>query len=88
MGILNNAMISFDPAPGNANSIRPNRRVMAFAPNVIVLRSGRPRMAFGASGGRTTISCQVHVICRVVDFGMSAQEAIEAPRMHCETGAA
>ena len=84
--VLNNAMISFDPEPGKANSIRPNRRVMAFAPNVIVLRNGRPRMAFGASGGRTTISCQVHVICGVLDFGMSAQEAIEAPRVHCETG--
>ena len=83
--VLNNAMISFDPEPGRANSIRPNRRVMAFAPNVIVLRNGRPRMVFGASGGRTTISCQVHVICGVLDFGMSAQQAIEAPRVHCET---
>ena len=84
--VLNNAMISFDPEPGRANSIRPNRRVMAFAPNVIALRNGAPRLAFGASGGRTTISCQVHVICGVVDFGMSAQEVIEAPRVHCETG--
>ena len=84
--VLNNAMISFDPEPGKANSIRPNRRVMAFSPNVIVLRNGRPQMAFGASGGRTTISCQVQVICGILDFGMSAQEAIEAPRVHCETG--
>ena len=84
--VLNNAMISFDPEPGKANSIRPKRRVMAFSPNVIVLRNGRPWLAFGASGGRTTISCQVHVICGVIDFGMSAQEAIEAPRVHCETG--
>ncbi|MDE2867557.1 MAG: gamma-glutamyltransferase [Chloroflexota bacterium] len=84
--VLNNAMISFDPEPGRANSIRPNRRVMAFAPNVVLRRNGAPRLAFGASGGRTTISCQVHVICGVVDFGMSAQEAIEAPRVHCETG--
>ncbi len=84
--VLNNAMISFDPEPGRANSIRPNRRVMAFAPNVIALRSGTPRLAFGASGGRTTISCQVHVICGVIDFGLSAQEAIEVPRVHCETG--
>ena len=84
--VLNNAMISFDPEPGKANSIRPNRRVMAFSPNVIVLGKGRPRLAFGASGGRTTISCQVHVICGILDFGMSAQDAIEAPRVHCETG--
>jgi len=84
--VLNNAMISFDPEPGRANSIRPNRRVMAFAPNVILLRNGAPGLDFGASGGRTTISCQVHVICGVADFGMSAQEAIEAPRVHCETG--
>ncbi len=84
--VLNNAMISFDPEPGKANSIRPNRRVMAFSPNVIVLRNGKPWLAFGASGGRTTISCQVHVICGMLDFGMSAQEAIEAPRVHCETG--
>ena len=39
--VLNNAMISFDPEPGKANSIRPNRRVMAFSPNVIVLRNGK-----------------------------------------------
>ncbi|MCY3748720.1 MAG: gamma-glutamyltransferase [Chloroflexi bacterium] len=84
--VLNNAMISFDPEPRRANSIRPNRRVMAFAPNVVLLRNGAPRLAFGASGGRTTISCQVHVICGLVNFGMSAQEAIEAPRVHCETG--
>lgn len=41
-------------------------------------------MALGAPGGRRVITSILQVIAHHVDFGMTLQEAIAAPRVHCE----
>jgi gamma-glutamyltranspeptidase/glutathione hydrolase len=48
----------------------------------IVVRDGRLLMVTGSPGGRTIINTVLQTIINVVDFGMNAQEAVDAPRFH------
>ena len=45
-------------------------------------KDGTLFMVTGSPGGRTIINTVLHTILNVVDFGMNAQEAIDAPRFH------
>ena len=40
--------------------------------------------AIGAPGGRKVISAVLQVILNLVDYDMGAQDAVAAPRVHCE----
>ena len=82
--LLNGAMTSMDPVPGKPHSIHPKRRHLGFSAPVLAMRNGEPAFAFSASGGRSVITCQVQMVCGMVDYGLSPQEAAEFPRMHCE----
>ncbi len=83
----NNSMQLFNPEPGTPNSIRPGKaRIRGASPTIVVL-DGRPRIVVGAPGGSVIISAVVQTIMNIIDFGMSAPEAVSAPRIHCEGGA-
>jgi gamma-glutamyltranspeptidase/glutathione hydrolase len=82
--VLNNATMWFDPRPGRTNSIAPGKRLLWAGTPTLVLRDGRPFLALGAPGGRRIISAVVQVLTNVIDFGLGIQEAVAAPRLHCE----
>jgi gamma-glutamyltranspeptidase / glutathione hydrolase len=82
--LLNNGTTWFDPRPGTQNSIAPGRRILWAGSPCIVARDGKPFAAVGAPGGRKVISAVLQVILNLVDFGMGPQEAVNAPRVHCE----
>lgn len=84
--VLNNGMMWFDPEPGRLNSIRPRKRALHAAAPCIGLEADRPRLALGAPGARRIMSSVLQVLLHVVDHGMGIQEAILAPRIHCEIG--
>jgi gamma-glutamyltranspeptidase/glutathione hydrolase len=46
----------------------------------MLLRDGRPFMAYGTMGGEGQPQTQAALVTRVLDYGMNVQEAIEAPR--------
>jgi gamma-glutamyltranspeptidase/glutathione hydrolase len=80
-GILHaDAMVWFNPVPGAANSIAPNKHPMCNMGTMIVTRGGKPFMALGSPGGRKIMNCNTNVFSNVVDFGMTMQPAISAPR--------
>ncbi len=82
--MYNNSMKLFDPQPGNANSIAPGKaRATGMCP-AIVFRDGRPVLAVGAPGGSVILSSVLQTILNVLDFGMTAVEAVSAPRIHTE----
>lgn len=82
----NNAMKLFDMRPGRPNSMAPGKaRTTGMVPT-IVLRDGEPFMVVGAPGGSVIISAVLTTIVNVIDFGMSAVEAVSFPRIHCEGG--
>lgn len=82
----NNAMKLFDMRPDRANSIAPGKaRTTGMVPT-IVLKDDEPFLILGAPGGSVIISAVLTTIVNVIDFGMSAVEAVSFPRIHCEGG--
>ncbi len=82
--MYNGAMAAFDPRPGRASSIAPGKaRMSSMAPS-IVFKGNDPFFVVGAPGGTYITPGILQAILNVVDFGMTALEAISAPRI-CAT---
>lgn len=82
--MYNNCMMVFDPRPGHVGSLAPGKaRFTAMCPTVLS-QNGSPMLAVGAPGGTTITMGVLQAILNVVDFGMSANEAVSAPRF-CAT---
>ncbi|MBI4539107.1 MAG: gamma-glutamyltransferase [Gemmatimonadetes bacterium] len=80
----NNCMFQFEPIPGRPNSIAPGKaRITGISPT-IVFRDGQPILVHGAAGGTRILGAVQHTINNVIDHGMSAVEAVYAPRWHWE----
>ncbi len=90
--IMNNEMDDFTTKPGaaniyglvqgEANAIAPGKRPLSSMSPTIVSRDGKPVLVIGAPGGSRIITVVLQVILNTVDYGMSLQEAIDAPRIH------
>ncbi len=90
--LLNDEMDDFAAKPGSPNafglvqgelnSIQPGKRPLSSMTPTILTRDGKFFMAVGAPGGSRIISAVLQVILNVVDFGMNAQDAVDAPRIH------
>ena len=48
----------------------------------IVAKDGKLFMVTGSPGGRTIINTVLHTVVNVLDYGMNAQDAVDAPRFH------
>lgn len=79
--IPNNYMALFDPVPGRANSIAPFKRVTTSMAPTIVLKDGQPRFAIGLPGGLRIFGSVMQALLNLLEYGMSLQEAVEAPRL-------
>ena len=82
--MYNGCMGVFDPRPGRAGSLAPGKsRFTAMCPT-IVFDGEEPMFVVGAPGGTFITMGVLQAILNAVDFGMSAQEAVGAPRF-CTT---
>ena len=66
------------------NIIAPGTRPLSSMAPTIVLRDGTVKMVLGSPGGPTIITSVVQTILNMIDFGMDAQEAVDAPRVHAQ----
>ena len=82
--IHNNGMNRFDPRPGHASSLAPGKARLHLMMPSIAFKVGGPAIVLGAPGGNAILSALVQVLSNVVDFGMTAVEAVSAPRIHAE----
>ena len=90
--LLNDEMDDFSAKPGSANeyglvggtanAIAPEKRMLSSMTPTIVLKEGKPFMIVGSPGGSTIMTTVAQVIVNVVDFRMTIQEAVDAPRFH------
>lgn len=84
--LLNNYMNCFNPLPGHADSIAPGAyRESSMSPTIATSAEG-PIIVTGAPGATRIPGAVVQVITNIVDFGMSAVEAVSAPRVDCQGG--
>jgi gamma-glutamyltranspeptidase / glutathione hydrolase len=90
--LLNNEMGDFNAGPGlttadgligtKPNLAAPGKRMLSSMTPTIVTKDGRLFMVTGSPGGRTIINTVVQTVVNVIDYGMNAQEAVDAPRLH------
>jgi gamma-glutamyltranspeptidase/glutathione hydrolase len=67
---------------GEANAIAPGKRPLSSMAPTVVLRDGKVEMVLGSPGGPRIITATLETILNVTDYGMNAQEAVSAPRLH------
>ena len=89
---LNNEMDDFSIKPGfanmfgligsEANSIKPEKRMLSSMTPTIVMKDNKLYMILGTPGGSTIITSVLQTIINVYEFGMDIQSAINAPRFH------
>ena len=90
--LLNDEMDDFSVKPGTpnlyglvggkANAIEPSKRMLSSMTPSILEKDGKLFMVVGTPGGSTIITSVFQAIVNVVDFGMTMQEAVAAPRFH------
>jgi len=67
---------------GQANAIAPGKRPLSSMSPTIVTKDGKPLMVVGTPGGSRIITAVLHTMINVIDYGMTLQEAVDAPRFH------
>jgi len=75
-------MFSLDPT--HPNALQPGKRPRTTLTPSLVMRSGGPWMVFGTPGGDQQDQWTLQFFLNVVDFGMSVQEALDAPTFHTQ----
>jgi gamma-glutamyltranspeptidase/glutathione hydrolase len=90
--LLNNEMGDFNAGPGLTNDTgligtepnlaRPGKRMLSSMSPTIIAKDGKLFMVTGTPGGRTIINTVLGSIINVIDYGMNAQEAVDAGRIH------
>jgi gamma-glutamyltranspeptidase/glutathione hydrolase len=85
--MLNGAMNWYDPRPGRASSIAPGKRRFSSMTPSIVFEDERSVMTLGAPGGAWIGVAVLQVLLNVLDWGMSMQEAVAAPRFSATSDA-
>jgi gamma-glutamyltranspeptidase/glutathione hydrolase len=69
---------------GHPNSFGPRRRPRTTLSPTVVLRDGRPLLAFGTPGGDRQDQWTLQFFLGVADFGLDLQSAMETPAFHTD----
>lgn len=90
--ILNNEMDDFSIKPGvpnmygavggEANAIAPGKRMLSSMTPTLVLRDSKPFLVAGTPGGTTIITSVFQTLINVLEFEMSAEDAVWKPKFH------
>ncbi len=80
---LNNMLGEPDLNPPGRAARQGERLTSMMAPS-FVLERGRPKLVVGSAGSIRLRAAILQIVVNVVDHGLSAEEAIEAPRVHLE----
>ena len=81
---LNQRAQSFVLTPGHPNQLAPHKRPRITLTPTIALRNGQPWLAFSTPGGDSQDQTLLQIFLDVVEFGMTPQEAVEAPRFNSD----
>ncbi len=90
--LMNDQMDDFSAKPGvanmyglvggEANAIAPEKRPLSSMTPTLVLKNGTPVLVLGARGGSKIITAVFQTIVNVIDYKMTVDEAVRAPRFH------
>ena len=74
----------FMPVPWHPTYLEPGKRPVNNHAPTLIFDEGKPFMALGSPGGRKQQGAIIQTIVHVIDHKMAIQDAISAPRIHCE----
>ena len=80
--MLNNMMGEDDLHPEGFHSSPPGQRVSSMMSPSLLLKDNDVAMVIGSGGSKRIRTAITQVISSIVDFGIPAQQAVEAPRIH------
>ncbi|MBL7703026.1 MAG: gamma-glutamyltransferase [Ferruginibacter sp.] len=90
--LLNNEMDDFSVKPGvpnmygaigNAkNAIEPGKRMLSSMTPTLVLKNGSPYLVVGTPGGTTIPTSVYQTLVNMLEFNMSAEDAVNKPKFH------
>lgn len=89
---LNNEMDDFSVKPGvpniyglignEANAIEPGKRMLSSMTPTIMEKDGLFYAAIGSPGGSTIITSVFQIVVNMVDYNLTLDQAVAAPRFH------
>jgi gamma-glutamyltranspeptidase / glutathione hydrolase len=75
---------SFVMEDGHPNQLAPGKRPRVTLSPTLVMKGGKPVIAMSTPGGDNQDQAMLQVLLNMIEFGMSPQEAVEAPRFQTE----
>ena len=75
---------SFIGTPGHANQLAPGKRPRVTLSPTMVTKDGEFAFEMSTPGGDNQDQAMLQAMLNIIDFGMSPQEAVEAPRFQTE----
>lgn len=84
---LGHGMSRFNPEAGHPNSPGPWKQPLHNMSPMIITKDGKPVAAIGLPGGRTIPSLMPQFAAAIADFGMTAAQQLNLPRIHTQGGA-
>ncbi len=85
--MYNGCMGVFDPRPGRAGSIAPGKSRFSSVVPAIAFKDGAPHVVLGAPGGTQIVMGVMQALLNVLDFGMTMEAAVSAPRFSSTSNA-
>jgi gamma-glutamyltranspeptidase / glutathione hydrolase len=67
---------------GEANAIKPGKRMLSSMTPTIVLREDKPFLIVGTPGGTTIPTSVFQTLVDIIEFNMSAEDAVNKPKFH------
>lgn len=86
--MLQNRGTWFSLDPEHVNVIAPGKRTMHTLMPGMAFRDGHPWLVFGTMGGSMQAQIHVELLTRMLDRGLSIDEALDAPRFDAVLGSA
>jgi gamma-glutamyltranspeptidase/glutathione hydrolase len=90
--LLNNEMDDFSIKPGvpnmygaiggEANAIQHGKRMLSSMCPTLALQNNKPCFVLGTPGGTTIPTSVFQTLVNLVDFGMTANDAVNKPKFH------
>ncbi len=78
--LLQNRGSFFSLDPSRVNHLEPRKRTFHTLNPAMLFKDGKPYLVYGTMGGEGQPQTQTALVTRIVDFGFSVQDAIDAPR--------
>lgn len=69
---------------GHANAIGPGKRMLSSMTPTIIEKDGKLKLVLGTPGGSTIITTIYQTLLNIIDFNMTAQEAVNARKFHSQ----